>query len=172
MSIPLFFPAVTYVRRLSLARPITLRQLCRCAGVVCRASGPWTERKIEIVRGKTLGFVAEPGDWGALRIQTPTTGVRQRSRLALAVLAYGMHDLVAKQSLLSHPWRRLRPPRGRPRRKRPLSACERQRRFRKKMRSDQPAVGPVREADSLRNRALYMHVQDAELQSFEQQSPL
>ncbi len=135
MSTPLFIPAVTYVRKLALERPITLRQLCRRAGIICRASGPWTERKVEIVRGETLRIFAEPGDWGALQIQTPVTGTRTRARLALEILAYGVHDLVARQSLLAHEGPGLRPPRGRPRKAHALNARERQRRFREKMRT-------------------------------------
>lgn len=132
MSIPLFFPAVAYVQKLVLKRPKNLRQICRSAGVVCKASGPWTERKVEMVRGKALRILAEPGDWSALQIETSVSGTKQQAQLALAVLAYGMNDLVAKQSLVGQEWQRLRPPRGRPRKERALSARERQRRFRKR----------------------------------------
>ena len=137
MSIPFFYPPVIYVRELSQKTPFTIRQLCQQAGIVCKASGSWADRLVEIVRGKDIKIVAEPGDWGKIRIEMQNDQRMQQARLALAVLAYGMHDLVAKQSISGHDWANLAPPRGRPKKARALSVSERQRRFREKRRGTQ-----------------------------------
>jgi|GEM_PF-1612778 len=144
MTIPLFFPPVTYVQRLSLRAPSTIRQLCEIAGVECRASGAWTERQVEIVGGKELKITAEPGDWGKVMIEfgpmkLATKVGRQGAQIALAVLAYGMHDLAAKQSVIASSWTRIVSPKGRPKSDRALSGRERQRRFRARIRSATPA---------------------------------
>ena len=130
MSIPLFFAPVKYVRELFLSAPLTLMELCQQAGITCKASGAWTDRRIELIRNDKLEVFAEPGDWGSVRIKTPDCDEQQQARLALAILAYGMHDLVAKQGVVGCKWLRLGPPRGRPRKRRALSVKERQRRFR------------------------------------------
>lgn len=132
MSIPIFLPPVVYTPSLMLRSPISVKELCDRAKIPCRASGAWVERKVEIVRAPKLAVFAEPGDWGSIRIEAPVSGRQQRARLALAVLAYGLNDLVAKQSLQGQQWVKLRPPRGRPRSKKPLSTRDRQRRFREK----------------------------------------
>ena len=134
MSIPLFFPPVSYLKKIplapSLALRTTLRELCQHAGIQCKASGGWTDRAVEIVCADEIRIFAEPGDWGKVRIELPDSDIQQQARLALATLAYGMHDLVAKQSLQGAKWRKLGPPRGRPRSSRALSVKERQRKFR------------------------------------------
>ena len=69
MSIPLFFPPILYVPRLHLsARAKSLRALCRSAGVVCKASGVWTERIVDLIPASDLRIVAEPGDWSPVQI--------------------------------------------------------------------------------------------------------
>lgn len=138
MSIPMYIPAPSYVRRLPLKRPMTLDMLCQRVGIECRASGLWTKRQVEIVHGDTLEIMAEPGDWGAVQIRTPERDAKRKARLALAVLAYGLHDLAARQSVIASRCFQLRPPRGRPRKARALSVRERQRRFREKNRKKQP----------------------------------
>jgi hypothetical protein len=131
MSIPLFFPPVRYVPRLALtSRATTLRALCASAGVACKASGPWTERVVDVLPGKALEMVAEPGDGAPVQIAVPPGNGRQRARLALAAMAYGLHDLVARQSIRGEPWTRIALPRGRIPSGTALSARERQRRFR------------------------------------------
>ena len=133
MSIPLFFPPATFVPQLLLSTPVSIKALCELAGIECRASGAWTGREIETIEGGKLRVTAEPGDWGRVRIEIPKGDPQKQALLALAVLAYGMHDLVAKQSLLGNKLISVAPPRGRPRKARPLSGSERQRRFRERM---------------------------------------
>lgn len=131
MSIPLFFPSVRYVPRLALSPyATTLRALCGAAGVACKASGAWTERIVDVIEADTLRIVAEPGDEAPVQICVPQSEGRKRARLALAAMAYRLHDLVAKQSIRGEPWTRIAPPRGRIRSGTALSTRERQRRFR------------------------------------------
>jgi hypothetical protein len=131
MSIPLFFPAVRYVPRLALSpRATTLRALCESAGVACKASGAWTERIVDVVAAQALEIAAEPGDGAPVRISVPPGNRRHRARLALAAMAYGLHDLVARQSIRGESWTRIALPRGRIPSGAALSTRERQRRFR------------------------------------------
>lgn len=132
MSSELYFAPVVYVPKLSLRAPVTLAELCRLAGTACKASGAWSMRKVELKYGKKIDVLAEPGDWGNVRISIPHRTMGKRARFALTLLAYGMHDLVAKQSIIGCAWARPAPPRGRPSKKRALSSKERQRRFRRR----------------------------------------
>ncbi len=47
-------------------------------------------------------------------------------------MAYGMHDLVAKQSIAGKDWAGIGNPKGRPRGGRPMSNSERQKKFRER----------------------------------------
>ena len=131
MSIPLFLPLATVVPALELRRPITLQQLCADAGVRVRASGAWTQRRVEIVKGRSLSVTAEPGDNGQVKIALAHTTDQSDARTALAVMAYVLHDLVAKESIRGASWSRVALPRGRPKTGQALTLAERQRRFRK-----------------------------------------
>ncbi len=82
--------------------------------------------------GPVFKMVAEPGDWGKVRVELPYTDRLNQARLALAAMAFGMHDIVAKESIRAAAWLRLRPPRGRPRSGCALSLKERQKRFRER----------------------------------------
>jgi hypothetical protein len=77
-----------------------------------------------------LQISAEPGEWSAVQIGIPKSGKRDAARLALAVLAYAIHDVVAKQSIVGQSWARVAPPRGRIASGTAMSLAERQRRFR------------------------------------------
>ncbi len=132
MSIPLFYPPVTYVKHLELQAPLTLRELCERCGAPCRASGGWTNRLVDIVKGASLRIIAEPGSWSPVRIEIPAGDELARRRIALGAMAYGIHDLVAKQSIAGQDWCVLSAPRGRPRKRRSLTNRERQRNFRER----------------------------------------
>ncbi|MCB9707220.1 MAG: hypothetical protein H6714_00315 [Myxococcales bacterium] len=124
-------PAPLYVAHLRQHSSESVRALCVLAGVPCKATGAWAERQIEITAAEKLCIVAEPGATGSVRISMKRRSARQDARTALAVLAYGLHDLVAKQSVKGQSWTRVKPPPGRPKLgRRPLSNAERQRRFR------------------------------------------
>jgi hypothetical protein len=129
---PFFIPPVKYVPTLVSSKFYTIRALCAQAGVLCRASGSWTQRKVQVVYASTLGILAEPGDWGAVRVEIPEKRLKQRSQIALYLLAYGLHDLVAKQSIMQAEWNEVNAPRGRPRCGGALPSRDRQRRFRER----------------------------------------
>jgi hypothetical protein len=129
MSTPLFYPQPQYLPVLLFEQAITIRELCEQAGVPCRASGAWTERKVEIREG-SFAIHAEPGDWGGVRIFLPPGTQRKRARCALSVLAYALHDLVAKQSIVGAQWAGPEIPRGRQRSGQAKSNAERQKSFR------------------------------------------
>jgi hypothetical protein len=137
MSIPLFFPPVKYLLAMQLSHPIELEELCRLAGVPCRASGNWVRRKIEIVPRDELKVFAEPGDWGSVRIEVFARSKLERYRIALGAMAYLLHDPVARQSIAGSDWAKPGTPRGRPRKSRALSSKERQRLFRERNGSKQ-----------------------------------
>ncbi len=130
MSIALFLPLPSYVPHLLLEKPLTVRTLCGLAGVRCRASGQWTERKVEITAGSPIEVVAEPGDWGSVRIAIQSGSKLAKARLALAIMAYSIHDVVALESIRGAEWSRVALPRGRPKTGLALTGGERQRRFR------------------------------------------
>lgn len=132
MSIPFFIPPVTYTPSLQLRSPMTIRELCQIAGISCKASGTWTERQVDLIHGKTIEILAEPGDWGNVRITIPERNKVEKARTALAILAYGIYDVVARESIKGNIFFRIGPPRGRPRTGQALSVKERQRRFRRK----------------------------------------
>jgi hypothetical protein len=109
-----------------------LRKLCGVAGIACKASGAWTERIVDVIEASDLQILAEPGDWSPVQISIPHASRRDAARLALAAMAYALHDLVAKQSIAGATWVRVSPPPGRIASGTALSAAERQRRFRER----------------------------------------
>ena len=136
MSLPVFFPAPVYVRKIrGRARP--LADLCRLAGVECRAFGNWVRRPVVIrSAGDCIRVAAEPGDWGAVEITLPrlVQSEREQARLALGALAYSLFDGVARASVAGHEWSRAAMPRGRrPGTARPKSNAERQHAFRRRV---------------------------------------
>lgn len=130
MSIPFFLPLPKYVPRLDGSATHSLRTLCEAAGVPCRASGEWTERPIEILAADRMAITAEPGGYGKVRLEFPADSPQGVARTALAILAYGLHDLVAKQSIAGQAWSRAAPPMGRPKAARAMTPKERQKIFR------------------------------------------
>lgn len=133
MTIPLFTPPIQYRAHLDLRSPMTLRDLCTLAEVHCRASGPWTCRQVDLLEGEHLAIFATPGDTGNVQLVLPAGDPRERARLALGLMAYGMHDLVAKESIKNQPWTGIPLPKGRPRQPRALSNAERQQRYRRSL---------------------------------------
>jgi hypothetical protein len=128
----MFIPPPQYRVKIRLKQALSLRQLCELAHVQCRASGAWVERKIEIVRAKDLQIIAEPGSWGNVRIEIPDSSYSNRFALALNILAYGLHDLVARESIRGTDLSVVRPHRGRPRRGSAKSNRQRQRELRRR----------------------------------------
>lgn len=105
--------------------------LCSIAGVACRASGPWLQRMIAIERGSGYAISAEPGGFGGVHLHVPAgLTPTQAAQYGLAMLAYGLMDPVARESIRGQAWAKPSVPRGRPRTGTALSARERQRAFR------------------------------------------
>lgn len=105
--LPFFMPIVRYVKSLpepgETGEKITLAHLCRLAGVACRASGAWTQREITLIESDQVCVMAKPHQ-GPVAIFLPMN--EDRYRIALAVMAYSVHDLVARKSIRHAPWRR------------------------------------------------------------------
>ena len=100
---------------------------------MCRASGRWAERRVAIDRGPELAIVTEPGDAGLVRVRVPASLTpRQAARWALSALAYGLMDLVARESIRGADWAKPAPPRGRPATGTASSNRERQRAHRRR----------------------------------------
>ncbi len=135
-----FCPQPKVVRALvpsAAARAETVRSLCARAGVDCLASGAWTERKVYLVpvpAGEVLSIVKEPGDWSAVQVGLPGVDINSvaAARGALLVLAYGLMDLVARESIRGVVWARPSAARGRPRTGKAMSNAQRQARYRQR----------------------------------------
>lgn len=127
MSTPFFISPPIYVETIISSRAVTIQALCNTAGVKCQASGSWINRRVEIKHGPRVLIEAEPGDWGTVRITMPKTNKIEEARVALTILAYSLHDLVAKQSIKGQLFSKVPNPRGRKRTGKALSNAERQR---------------------------------------------
>jgi hypothetical protein len=133
MSTPLFFPAPRYREPLDAASAVELRALCGMAGVTCKASGRWAGRRVAIDRGSELAILAEPGGTGVVRVRVPAALSRiEAARWALSALAYGLMDIVARESIRGADWAKPAVPRGRPTTGAAWSNRERQRAYRRR----------------------------------------
>ena len=136
MSIPFFFPPPRYVKTLPVQSGqdfYTLSSLCEELGIPCRASGEWTQRNVIVTvldSEQDISIYACPGAEGTVQIILPEQYKPVALQVALTVMAYVLHDLVAKQSIAGQPWNRIAPPKGRPRSKRSFTTKERQRAYR------------------------------------------
>lgn len=131
----IFFPAPRYRPRLDHPVAATVRQLCERAGVPCKASGAWCDRGVSWETGPELAIMAEPGYTGQVHVVLPADkarGGRAVARNLLLVLAYGLHDGVAKESVRGVDWARRITPRGRPPALRAKSNAQRQREWRER----------------------------------------
>ena len=137
MSIPLFYPVAKIVAKIDCSNAISLKEVCAAAGVSCRASGDWTERSVVIEQGQPgIGIVVEPGYKGAVLIGLPQMSEKSAARIALGALAYGLMDLVARESIRGASWARLSAPPGRPKKLGAKSNSQRQRNFQMRARAE------------------------------------
>lgn len=135
MSIPFLLPIPTIVSfQLAVdGELLPLATLCERAGVACRASGAWIERKVRLITESDRNEISvqkEAGDWGEVRIFMPPQKNKQDAyRLALSVMAYSVFDYVARESIRHAEWRKIPSPKGRVKNslKAPLTNAERQR---------------------------------------------
>ena len=135
MSLPLFFPIPRPVPQVASTGP-TLREWCASAGVPCRATGRWTERRLA-ARPDEIGFIDyEPGD-GSVELGVPARFARSPQQLARYVLgaaAFALFDHVARESIRGALWARVENPRGPKFSGTALSARERQAKRRARLR--------------------------------------
>ena len=136
MSIPLFFPSPRYELAPSRARAKLYRlyELCAAAGVPCRATGDWIDRRVFVRTGKDYEIRAQPGHSGDVVVTVPDAREKEAARQALAAMAYGLCDGAARESIRGAPWARANAPPGRPRSARARTSAERQRAFRSRKR--------------------------------------
>jgi hypothetical protein len=147
MKIPLFFPPARLVKSIGDSGTVSLAELCELAGVRCAASGSWVGRRIRVVatphlKGVSVVIRKEPEDYGSVEISvSDEIDIRDAARLSLGAMAYGLMDLVARQSIKNQDWTvpAMRP--GRPRAIQALSGADRQRRLRAKRQASKLEIG-------------------------------
>jgi hypothetical protein len=146
MRMPLFFPPAKIKRRVDRRGAVPLRDLISQSGATCRASGAWVKRLVSVVRDGVF-IEKEPGDWTPVRIGVPAgLSDRDAARFAVAAMAYGVMDLVARESIRGEPWASPSMPAGRPRSGTAKSASARQRAYRAR----RVALGRVDPTDATR----------------------
>lgn len=130
--LPAVLPKVRIVKRVSRGRQLTVGLLCRAAGIECKVTGPAVGRRIYLYRSGEIDVAREPGSFGAVAVGLPEGNDRDCAVLALGLLAYSVFDYVARESMRGRPEARFSLSVGRPRKARPLSGAERQRRWRER----------------------------------------
>lgn len=88
--------------------------------------------------GQHPAIDAMPGSTGTVCVTTPIREPEERARYVLGALAYGLHDLVARESVRGVAWAKPAPPKGRPKALLALNNAERQRRYRARLRLNSP----------------------------------
>ena len=127
--LPAILPRVTIVEKVRRGPATTVRILCGLAGIECRVTGPSACRRVYLREGE-VSVAREPGQLGSVAICVPEKSEKDRAILALGILAYAVFDYAARESMRGRPEAACSLPVGRPRKARPLSGAERQRRWR------------------------------------------
>jgi hypothetical protein len=130
--LPAIFPKTSIVSCAARGRQMTVRSLCREAGIECRVTGPPASREIHLLPASELGVAREPGPSGTVSIRIPSGNRKEQAILALGILAYSVFDYAARECMRGLPESRLSLPLGRPLKAHPLSGAERQRNWRKR----------------------------------------
>lgn len=115
MSLPVFFPIPRYSNRLSEDGARPLSEICALAGIPCRASGMMARRLVVVLpsnEGGQPSIQARATTWGVVHIRVPAQvkTERGRARYALGALAFGLHDVAAKESIRRMRWSRAADP--------------------------------------------------------------
>jgi hypothetical protein len=134
MSLPLNFPIPEYVTQLHLSTSLPLAEFCAFAGVSCKGSGLWRQRKIQAIACTVAFIQAEPGGWGSVCVGVPWAhcqSPQSMARYTLGALAYGLFDVVARESVKGQVWTKIKAL-GRPRSGHALTSAERQKRYRQR----------------------------------------
>jgi hypothetical protein len=132
--LPIIMPQEMIVEKAPRGHRWTVKSLCRAADIECRVTGPAAGRRVHLRRSKSLDIFREPGSLGLVSVGVPGGSKKDRAVLALGLLAYVVFDYAARESMSGRPEARFALPVGRPRKARPLSGAERQRRWRGKSR--------------------------------------
>jgi len=130
MGLPVFFPEPEINLTLPAGKRTTLKGLCVLAGVECRVTGLGAERTIFMASSQRMQIVRRPGALSDIWLGVPPGTTKRRSLLALGMLAYGIFDYGARETLRGLPESRATLGAGRPRSPRALTNVERQRRYR------------------------------------------
>jgi len=128
--LPAILPKVAIMAQVPRGAETTVSALCDDAGIECRVTGPSAERCVFLRRAAVPEASREPGSLGCVSIGLPESDKKASAILALGILAYGVFDYAARESLCGRPESRLALPLGRPRKAKSLTGAERQRRWR------------------------------------------
>jgi hypothetical protein len=132
MGIPVFIPQPLVALTLPDGEDVTFCLLCELAGVRSRVTGLSTGRPLRISPAANLSAVKLPGALSPVWLGVPAGTPRRRALLALGLLAYGVFDYAARETLRGLQVSRACADPGRPSSGRALSPAERQRRHRQK----------------------------------------
>jgi len=132
MSIPVFIPQPQIVRKLPPGETVSFRELCDSAEIPCRVTGISAERTLKIATSPEMASARLPGSLSPVWLGVPAGKPSRRSLLALGLLAYGVFDYAARETLRGRPESRASAGAGRPRGGRALTGAERQRRHRQR----------------------------------------
>jgi len=133
MGLPAFIPQPQVSLALPEGADVTLGELCAAAGVRCRVTGISASRPLKIAPARELSAVRLPGQLSPVWLGVPDGPPERRAMLALGLLAYGVFDYAARETLRGIPKSRAVAEPGRPRTGRALTSAERQRRHRGRM---------------------------------------
>lgn len=130
MGLPVFFSAAEVSAALPRGAQMTVRDLCKRAGIACRVTGAPASRPVRLGKAPVLRAVRLPGPMAGVWIGVPSGPSRTRAWKALGLLAYGVFDYCARESLRGIAVAKPSPGPGRPRTGFAMSVAERQRRHR------------------------------------------
>ncbi len=128
--LPVFFPIVNIVRESDIAGGVrtSIRSLCEQAGIPCRVTGQAAERRVVIreIEQDDLIISRATGEFGSVCVSTNNPD----PLFVLGVLAYGVNDYAARETVCGRGLFGVRKALGRPRTGRALLDSERKRKAR------------------------------------------
>lgn len=110
---PLFFAPARYVPLVHMDEACvrSIRKWCDIAGIDCKASGAWVERRVGWMETPEMTLTAQPGYVGDVLIGVPSRvvkhGEKEIARYVLQVMAYSeLFDGVVRESVRGVTWAR------------------------------------------------------------------
>ncbi len=129
--LPVFFPIVNIVRESDIDGGVRLsiRLLCEQSGIPCRVTGPASERRVVVkeLEQNDLTVSKAPGEFGTVCVSTNNPD----PLFVLGVLAYGVNDYAARETVCGRGLFGVQKALGRPRTGRALLESERKRKARR-----------------------------------------